>query len=165
MGCLLSTETLIYILSQSVQSCMQYDLVLARVITAPDCISSFTIKFKCCRNDLSASLRMWSYRVYFQSWKPFFNLDLHPFSFVTLLYVIFHLFRAGGPKPCVPTVGLGIRRSIISYNNRRQFSSVSFNELGKWNFVAVDLGSIKAIGLIHIKLWAFTTHGGEISLC
>ena len=37
MGCLLWIEPLIYILSQSVQWCMQYHLILDCVIMAPDC--------------------------------------------------------------------------------------------------------------------------------
>ena len=38
MGCFFWIQTLIYIMSQWVQWCMQYHLILDRIITAPDCI-------------------------------------------------------------------------------------------------------------------------------
>ena len=60
MGCLMWVETLNYILSQSVQWCMQYRLILDCVITAPDCIAENS-KRECCLqektcNDQDAAL-------------------------------------------------------------------------------------------------------------
>ena len=49
MGRLLWIETLIYILSLSVQCCVQYHLVLDRVITAPYCIMHLWLDHNCTR--------------------------------------------------------------------------------------------------------------------
>ena len=42
---------------------------------------------------------------------------------------------------------------------------VLFLEFGKWNFVAVDLGSIKALGLIRLKLRAVQQREDEFTIC
>ena len=60
MGCLMWVETLNYILSQSVQWCMQYRSILDCVITAPDCIAENN-EGECCLqektcNDQDAAL-------------------------------------------------------------------------------------------------------------